>query len=109
MAEKKLKLRKIKFNDSFELSRIIDKLGIKFEKGLKTDVEFGADFILKIMSNAHKAQKEVNNFLGDLFGITGEEFGELEIDEVNDCMDQLRKAPEFENFTKSVAKLIEMK
>lgn len=104
-----MKLRTIKFNDAFTLSKIIDKLQIKFEKGLKTDIEVGADFILKIIQNAHKAQNEVNDFMGSLFAITGEEFGKLPIKTVFDCFNELANSEDFKDFFKSVAKFANMK
>lgn len=104
-----MKLRTIKFNDAFTLSKIIDKLQIKFEKGLKTDIEVGADFILKVMQNTHKAQNEVNDFMGSLFAITGEEFGELPIKTVLDCFNELANSEDFKDFFKSVAKFANMK
>lgn len=104
-----MEIRTITFNDVFELSRIVDKLGIKFEKGLKTDVEVGADFILKIMQNTHKAKNEVNNFLGSLFSISGEEFGELPLSEVMNCMKQLTEHEDFGSFLQTVSKFMSSK
>lgn len=86
-------MRQLQTNDVFRMSRIFKKLSIK-----ASDIDLGAEqekeeapenadeklalaVILKVVENLYLAQAEINEFLGDLVGMTGDEFGKLPIKE----------------------------
>lgn len=79
------KMRKLKTKDIFKMSKILKKLDLKLsdvniEEGT-TQTQAGITLIQKALENLHRAEDEVNEFLGDLVGLSGEEFGELDIEE----------------------------
>ncbi|SMC39397.1 hypothetical protein [Papillibacter cinnamivorans] len=84
-------MRQLQTNDIFRMSRIFKKLSIKAaDVEMETaegktpdnaDEKLALAVILKVVENLHLAQAEINDFLGDLVGITGEEFGVLPISE----------------------------
>lgn len=83
-------MRDLIVDDIFTMSNILSKMNLKIDfkdidvKG-KTDKELGTEMLgkvgLKVFENLHLAKDEVNNFLGDLNGIAGEDFGKLPIKE----------------------------
>jgi hypothetical protein len=46
------------------------------------------------------AQEEVNDFLGGLVGMSGEDFGELDIEESQKIIKQFKEIPQLANFFK---------
>lgn len=65
-----------------KLSLIIDKMGIAKEiKEIDkpTDEEVGKELIMLLITNLHKAEEEIYNFIADYKGITKEEAEELDI------------------------------
>ena len=52
------------------------------------------------------AQNEVNDFIGDLVGISGEEFNRLPFEEAQKHLDDFRKMPGIINFFKSAGRLM---
>lgn len=82
-------MREIITDDLFKMSRILDKMNLQVDfdidvKG-KTDKQLGVAIIgkigLKAFESIHLAKDDVNEFLGDLNGMTGEEFGKLPVKE----------------------------
>lgn len=74
--------RSLKGNDVFTVSRIIKKMNLSIEvKEGDSQEQVGARFILSVFENLHEAQKEVNDFLGSMIGISGKTFGELPLSE----------------------------
>lgn len=83
-------MRDLETNDIFKMSRILKKMALDIDlKGIetkdKTDEQVGLEVVARIikraLENLYMAQDEVNSFMGDLIGITGEEFGKLPIEE----------------------------
>ena len=75
-------MRELNTNDVFKMSRILSKLNLKMDfdiddKDDKWDEKFGLSIIQKIAENIHLVQNEVNDFLGDLNGMSADEFGKL--------------------------------
>lgn len=91
--------RELKGNDIFKVSRILSKMDIKIEitEGM-TQEQAGAELVLKIFSNLHLAQKEVNEFLGSLTGVTGKEIGELPLSEYLDYIEQFKNIKGIKDF-----------
>ena len=83
-------MRQLTTNDVFKMSRILKKLNINLDsKG--TDEEIGMKLLVQIAENAYLAQNEINEFLGSLTGMTGEEFGNLPIKESMEIMNEFKQ------------------
>lgn len=80
-------MRQLTTNDVFKMSRILKKLELKSTEinidgdSKNYDEQLGIAVILKAAENLHLAQNEINDFLGDLCGMTGADFGKLPIKE----------------------------
>ncbi|OEH86254.1 hypothetical protein BHU72_12020 [Desulfuribacillus stibiiarsenatis] len=85
------KIRNLKNSDVFKMSKILKAMNLKLdakqfmEKFSEKDIaekqmQFGLEMIKTALENLHLAENEVNEFLGGLIGITGEEFAELDIE-----------------------------
>ena len=116
-------MRQLQTNDIFSMSRILKKLDLKFEfkdkaegdqtgsdcpeneeqdsNSIKTDEELVLDLIKKVAENAYMAQTEINNFLGELSGMTGEEFGKLPIKESLAIIKEFKQLDGINGFFKS--------
>lgn len=116
-------MRQLQTNDIFSMSRILKKLDLKFEfkdkaeggqagsdcpeneeqdsNSIKTDEELVLDLIKKVAENAYMAQAEINNFLGELSGMTGEEFGKLPIKESLAVIKEFKQLDGINDFFKS--------
>ena len=55
---------------SMKLSAIIDKMELKITNAKASQEEVGADLMIQAVSKAHKAEKEIYNFVSELKGIT---------------------------------------
>ena len=93
-------MRQLQTNDIFSMSRILKKLGLKFEDS-ETDEELVLDLIKKAAENAYMAQTEINNFLGELSGMTGEEFGKLPLKESIAIIKEFKQLDGINDFFKS--------
>ena len=93
-------MRQLQTNDIFSMSRILKKLDLKFEDS-ETDEELVLDLIKKVAENAYMAQTEINNFLGELSGMTGEEFGKLPIKESLAIIKEFKQLDGINDFFKS--------
>jgi vesicle coat complex subunit len=97
-------VRQLITNDVFTMSRILKKLDLKFED-TETDEELVLDLIKKVAENAYMAQNEINNFLGELSGMTGEEFGKLPIKESLAIIKEFKQLDGIDDFFKSAGQL----
>ena len=94
-------MRQLKTNDVFLMSRILKKININLEsKG--TDEEIGMKLLIQVAENAYLAQNEINEFLGGLTGMTGEEFGSLPLKESLAIMSEFKKLDGVVDFFKLV-------
>lgn len=88
-----LKMRNLKTTDVFKMSRILSKIDVDFKsidtKGMN-ETQAGMAMVKLVLENIWKAEKEINDFLGDLVGISGEEFAELDLDVVGDVIAQFK-------------------
>jgi len=97
-------MRQLITNDVFTMSRILKKMDLKFED-TETDEELVLDLIKKVAENAYMAQNEINNFLGELSGMTGEEFGKLPIKESIAIIKEFKQLDGINDFFKSAGQL----
>lgn len=101
--EKKYTVRQLKTSDLFKMSKILKKMNLKMnvqpkKEGEQLNMIF--DLLNEFISNIHLAENEVNQFMGDLVGISGEEFGELHIDDTMDIFSQFKDLDGVANFLK---------
>lgn len=76
------KLRGLKTSDIYKMSRILKKMNmdILVDDGT-SQVQAGVQFLQKAAENLHLAEEEVNDFMGGIAGVTGEEFAEMPIEQ----------------------------
>lgn len=99
------KMRKLKTGDIYKMSRILKKMDIELtvEEGV-SQTQMGIQMVQRILENLHQAEKEVNEFLAELIGITAEEFNELSLGEVVDVFNQFKNQEDIGAFLKLAAK-----
>ena len=88
-----------------KLSAIIDKLEIKIDDP-KGDLEkVGADMMVQIVSKAHKAEREIYEFIAGLSGLTVDQVKKLGIEDLKNMFTEFGKnAGGLVSFFKSAAK-----
>lgn len=100
-------MRDLIMQDVYKMSKILKKMGLKLDiNGEMSQVQAGAEIIIKVFENLHLAQNEVNDIMGDLVGISGEEFNRLPFEEAQKHLDDFRKMPGIVNFFKSAGRLM---
>lgn len=101
-------MRALKFNDVYKMSRILKKIKISEEINLegKSQTEAGVELVMGILENMDKAQNEINEFLGELTGMTGEEFGDLPPTEFLKHIEEFKNQPGIEAFFNAAGKLM---
>lgn len=90
-------MRQLKTNDVFLMSRILKKINIDLDIN-GTDEEVGIKLLMEVAENAYLAQNEINEFFGDLVGMTGEEFGNLPLKESMAIMNEFKKLDGINDF-----------
>ena len=110
-------MRELKHKDIYKISKILRKMDMKkeiqklYKDGSgKTEEErqrmledLKAEMLLMFMENIEKAETEINDFMGDLIGINGEEFADLPIKESMDYFAQLFNLEDAHAFFKMAA------
>lgn len=108
-------LRKLNGNDIFKMSKILKKINLDIDvagmnlKGCDEEtmqISVGVNMVKGALENLHLAQDEVNDFLGDLMGVSGEEFGKKDLDEVAEVMIEFKDMVRESNFFTLVSKLM---
>lgn len=111
-------MRSLIMNDVYAMSRILKKIDIKVDANDKNNIDgktivsektqeqVGVDLILKIAENIHLAQNEVNKFIGDLIGISGDEFAKLPLSDGLKYVEEFKNLPGIESFFKSASRLM---
>lgn len=100
-----IKLRELKTKDIYPMSRILKKMDLDFkvEPGT-TQMEMGVKMVQGVIENLHMAEKEINSFLGELIGISEEEFAELPIGTVLEVFSQFKNLDNVSSFLELAAK-----
>lgn len=87
-----MEMRSLKTSDIFKMSKILQKMNIKFEVSPDmTQEQMGVQFIQSILENLHKAEDEVNAFMADLVGMSPKEFAELPITELMQVFEMFKQ------------------
>ena len=98
-------MRNLKTGDIYKMSRILKKMDINIEiDDDTTQQQMGVQMIQKIAENLHLAEKEVNDFMAELIGITSNEFSELSIGDVIDVFTQFKNQKDISAFLKLAGK-----
>lgn len=104
MENQKYTMRKLKTKDIFKASKILSKIEIDF-KSLDTEgmdkSQAGLAIVKLVLENLYKAEEEVNEFIGDLVGLTGEEFSELDFEDSMAIMSEFKNIKGLDVFFKS--------
>ena len=98
-------MRQLITDDLFAMSQILKKLEIVPDPNLEDDGQIFLDVLKKVLENAHLARTEINDFLGDLSGKTGEEFGKLPIKESKAIMKEFKELDGISDFFELAGKL----
>ena len=98
-------MRQLITNDIFTMSRILKKLNINIDTDGESDEKIALKLIVKVAENAHLAQNEINDFIGGLANMTGEEFGKLPIKESISILKQFKELDGIDDFFKSAGLL----
>ena len=98
-------MRQLKTKDTFTMSKILKQMNLKFdakdEKGkLKNQAQFGLELFMNVIENMHLAEKEVNEFLADLLGMTVAEFEDLDIDRLDEVFELFKGQKGFKVFSR---------
>lgn len=112
-----MQIRKLNGNDIFKMSKILKKLDLKEElKAMFTistgeelellQAQIGTMAITTIFENLHKAQDEVNDFLGGLCGCTGKEFGDKDIVEIAQFINEFKNNNDLNDFFGALGQLM---
>lgn len=109
-----LKIRQLKFDDVYLVAAILEKVPLELSQAdvdaLATDwMRAGIGVIKNLIGHSPQAKSEINNFLGSLFDISGEDFGDLNFVQVASCMKQLKELEGLSDFLDAVSQLIESK
>lgn len=103
-------MRQLTTNDVFKMSRILKRLNlsvsdIQVADGENSDQQLFLSLAVKIAENVHLAQNEANDFLGDLCGMSGEEFGNLPLTETIEKVKEFKGLDGISNFFKYAGQL----
>ncbi len=100
-------LRKIKFGDLGAASKIIQKLGLRIEgNGSSSLEEIGASLFLVLIEKYHIVENDVAQFMSNLIeDMTKEEFLDLNLDEVLEYIEELKKDEGLSRFLRILEKL----
>lgn len=91
-------IRPLRTSDIFLMSKIFKKMGIKIETKDKSQEQIGAEILLAVAENFHLAQDEVNELLGNMVGLTAEQFNALPITEVLRIIKEFKSLPGISSF-----------
>ena len=107
-----MEIRELKGKDLYRLSKMLRKMNIRREiKGLITDVtgkteeekkakaeEIALEVAFIVLENIGNAEKEANQFFGDLVGLKPEEFAELPVKEIVEIVKKVVEGEDFQDF-----------
>lgn len=100
-------MRDLIMSDVYKMSKILKKMGLKFDINDEMSVEqAGVGIILNVFENLHLAQYEVSEFMGDLVGITAKEFDSLPFEEGQKHIEEFKNKPGIVSFFKSAGRLM---
>ena len=98
-------MRGLKTSDIYKMSRILKRMNLDLVADDKTtQVQMGVQMIKKIGENLHMAEDEVNEFMGGMVGLSGEEFGNLPIEDTIQIMERFKDQKGLTSFFKLAAK-----
>ena len=98
-------MRDLKTSDIYKMSKILKKMNLKLEVNEKTSqTQMGAEMIQRIAENIHLAEKEVNEFISELIGISADEFANLSIKNAKKYIDEFKKLEGISDFLKLAGK-----
>lgn len=107
MENQKYTMRTLKTKDIFKMSKILKKIDVDFssiETEGKSAETAGMEMVKVVVENMYQAEDEVNEFLGNLVGLTGEEVSELDLEDGIEIVKQFKNIKGLDFFFKSATK-----
>jgi len=101
-----LKIRQLIWNDIYDVADIVKGMDIKVPEGERDPQKAGMIMMKSMLGQTKGAKKQINEFLGSLFGITGAEFGKLSLSESIKAIKQLSELEDLKDFFDSVGQLM---
>jgi hypothetical protein len=75
---KEFQIREVTFDDLYEFLKILEDVKFEYKPDPnKSTEQVGIEAIKHLIANFHTARAKTNAFLGNLCGLSGEEFGKL--------------------------------
>jgi hypothetical protein len=75
---------KLKTKHIIMLSKLVSKMELEFDIKGKDQEELGVEIVFEIISNIHKADKELYDLLGSITGYTSERIADTDLKELAD-------------------------
>ena len=75
-------------------------------KGKDSQMESGAELSVTALTNIQLAQEDVNEFFGDIAGMTAAEFEDLELEEVMKIIEEFKAQSGILSFLKSAGRSV---
>ena len=101
---KNLQIRELIWNDVYTAAKILKPLKVDASDIKPDDLNIvaGITIFKNMIANVGDARVEVDEFLGSLFGLTGDEFNKLPLFKAVNCMKQFKQVDGFDDFFSSV-------
>lgn len=101
-------VRKLKFSDLGLASKIIKKLQLRVDNTSGSIEQLGASLFLKLLENYNIVENEVAEFMSKLIeGMSKDEFLNLELKEVLEYIDLIKKDEGLKVFLKTLSTFVE--
>lgn len=98
-------MRELVTKDLFAMSRIFSKMELKIDAEGKSQTQYGADLVMSVLGNLHKAEDEVLEFIGDLKGLSAKEMAKLPLPDLALSIKELITKPGIMDFFKAAGSL----
>ena len=102
-------MRDLEMKDVYKMSKILKKMGLKEDftiDSTKSVEQVGVEFVITVFEHLHMAENEVNAVMGDLIGMTAEEFEKLPFEEGMKHIEEFKSKPGIMGFFKSAGRLM---
>ncbi len=100
-------MRDLETGDVSKLSKILKKLNLRNDISIegKTVDEVGKEFIFAIAENIHMAEKEIDEWFGELFDLKEQKFSKMKLKEGMKLIEELSSNEDFKYFFKLASQL----
>lgn len=105
-------MRQLITNDLYKMARILKKLGLKPDdikidwNSDDVDQEIILALILKVVENFGSLETEINEFMGGLCDMSGEDFGKLPLSRYNGLIEEFKQLEGVKDFFERAGRLM---